>query len=151
MFLTGLSERQAARVNCRLLLPPHPRPVDGDVNLLWPRRCLDGSLCIPCLSSASLCGTRWAKRGVTPCGGSCHQFLAPFEDHEIADPRRTISALSLLTGERLTRDYNVTGMSQSVWLSLWVYTHPVAQCTQEGTIWSIKRTLLSPLSLVSPF
>lgn len=29
-------------------------------------------------------------------------------------------------------------MSQSVWLSLWVYSHPVAQWTQEGIIWSIK-------------
>lgn len=29
-------------------------------------------------------------------------------------------------------------MSQSVWLSLWGYSHPVAECTQEGIIWSIK-------------
>lgn len=95
--------------------------------------CLDPSPFPP-----SLRGTRWGKRGLTPCGGSCHQFLAPFEDHEIADPRRTISAFSLLTGEGLTCDYNVTGMSQSVCLSLRAYSHPVAQCTQEGIIWSIK-------------
>ena len=93
------------------------------------------------LFSSSLWHSLRKKRGLTPCGGSCHQFLAPFEDHEIADPRRTISAFSLLTGEGLTHDYNVTGMSQSVWLSLWAYSHPVAQCTQEGIIWSIKRHL----------
>lgn len=90
------------------------------------------------LSSLSFCSTCWGKKGLTPCGGSCHQFLAPFENHEIADPRRTISAFSLLTGEGLTHDYNVTGMSQSVWLSLCTYCHPVAQCTQDGIIWSIK-------------
>lgn len=116
----------------------HSWPVDGDVNLLWLPSCFDVSLLTPSFSFPSICGTRWGKRGLTPCGGSCHQFLAPFEDHEIADPRRTISAFSLLTGEGLTRDYNVTGMSQSVWLSLWAYSHPVARRSQEGIIWSIK-------------
>lgn len=101
-------------------------------------------MCLPLDSHfPSLCGTRCGKRGLTPCGGSCHQFLAPFEDHEITDPRLVISAFCLLTGEGLTHDYNVTGMSQSVGLSLWAYSHLVAQRTQEGrrNIWSIKRHL----------
>lgn len=145
MFLTGLRSRKdrpqgwTARLSSPLWLHPyHPWPVDGDVNLLWLHSCLDASPLTTYFSSLSLWGTRWGKRGLTPCGGSCHQFLAPFEDHEITDPRRTISAFSLLTGDGLTRDYNVTGMSQSAWLSLWAYSHPVAQCTQEGIIWSIK-------------
>lgn len=123
-------ERHATRVKS-LTQPYHLWPVDGDVNLLWlscgpqyislfyrpsprPRPC-------PCLS---LRGTGRAQSGLTPRGGSCHQFLASsFEDHEIVDPRRTISAFSLLTGEELTCDYNVTGMSQSVCLTLWTYYH----------------------------
>lgn len=69
---------------------------------------------VPLGRAFPLFGTRGGKEGLAPCGGSCHQFLAPFEDREIADPRRTISAFSLLTGEGLTCDYNVTGMPQSV-------------------------------------
>lgn len=51
---------------------------------------------------------------MSPCTeGSRHQFLAPFEDREIADPRHTISTSNPLTVDGSTRDY-VTGMSQCV-------------------------------------
>lgn len=112
----------------------HPWPVDGDVNLLWLRSWLDASLLTPSFSL-------WHSlrmEGSHPVWRVMPSIPAPFEDHEIVDPRRTISAFGLLTGNGLTRDYNVTGMSQTAWLSLWADSHLVAQCTQEGIMWSIK-------------
>lgn len=119
-----------------------PWPVDGDVHLSWLCAFLGASPFTPSFPSP-LCGTHWGKRGLTLYAGSCHQFLVPFEDHEIADPRHMISAFSLdwkRVDTQLQCHWNVT-ICLVVFLSIG---------SSSGTVYPRRNNLINkriPLSL----